>query len=733
MVGACWNCKIMPVRMINAEGDAFSSDAAEAIYYAVDNGARVINASWGIAPGVATPAELEPIRDAILYAAANDVVFVAAAGNSGTQGLYFPASMPETIAVGSSNWKDVRSDFSSYALGTEVLDVMAPGELIWSSGVLSAYDAWVMNNWLLFPELWWEPYRPGDDTYVGADGTSFAAPLVSGYVGLILSRNPCATVADVRGTLRNNAVDIGTPGYDAETGFGRIRMVVPDLGCETQDAPPTVTVSDPQEGATVAGLVEVAAVADDDNEVTQVEFLVDGVSIGVDSDGTDGWAQSWATTDVADGSHGVTATATDSVGQTASDSISVQVDNVNDPPTASFSYSCTLLDCSFDASASSDPDGTLSNYDWTFGDGNTGSGVTTAHSYAAGGTYSAQLTVTDNRGATDTSVRDIVVTDARAHVGDLDVISGDEPRNRWGVTVTISVHDADHQPLANAAVSGSWTAGITGDASCATLTDAAGRCTLVRNDIKSNVSSVTFRVGAVSLAGYPYHPADNHDPDGDSDGTTITAAQPGANESPVTTIGSPTDGAAFAAGENISFIGSATDPEDGDISASLVWASDLDGPIGTGSSFSSTLSEGIHAVTATATDSAGESGSDSVTVSVGDAAAVVVHVADLDGSSTQLVRARWSASVTIGVRDTIGQAVANANVTGSWSAGARGSGGCTTDASGLCATSKGNIKSSVPSVTFTVEGITGTGITYDAAANSDPDGDSDGTTIIVNQ
>jgi hypothetical protein len=113
--GTCWHCKLMPLRIINAEGDAFGSDAAEAIYYAMDNGARIINASWDIPPGASTQAELAVLEQAFLYAASHGVLVVAAAGNAGTRGLYFPASMPETIAVGSSNWFDVRSDFSSYA------------------------------------------------------------------------------------------------------------------------------------------------------------------------------------------------------------------------------------------------------------------------------------------------------------------------------------------------------------------------------------------------------------------------------------------------------------------------------------------------------------------------------------------------------------------------------------------------------------------------------------------
>jgi subtilisin family serine protease len=160
MAGACWHCKLMPVRMINAEGWAFGSDAASAIYYAASMGAHVINMSWGIDLAGAGPADLEAIQviaDAIDFAASRGVIMVAAAGNSGTAGLHFPASMKNTIAVGSSDWLDRRSVFSSYAAPAEipdngldddgngwvddVLDVVAPGELIWSTAVLSAYDA----------------------------------------------------------------------------------------------------------------------------------------------------------------------------------------------------------------------------------------------------------------------------------------------------------------------------------------------------------------------------------------------------------------------------------------------------------------------------------------------------------------------------------------------------------------------------------------------------------------
>jgi PKD repeat protein len=83
----------------------------------------------------------------------------------------------------------------------------------------------------------------------------------------------------------------------------------------------------------------------------------------------------------------------------------------NQPPTAAFTPTCTGLSCAFDASASADPDDSISGYAWTFGDGGTATGVNASHSYATPGTYQVALTVTDNEGATGTTTRSAVVTD----------------------------------------------------------------------------------------------------------------------------------------------------------------------------------------------------------------------------------------------------------------------------------------------------------------------------------
>src|SRR5213076_1094252 len=91
---------------------------------------------------------------------------------------------------------------------------------------------------------------------------------------------------------------------------------------------------------------------------------------------------------------------------------SVGVTPPNQPPVASFTRSCNGLSCSF-TSTSSDPDGSIASYRWTFGDGS--AAVTTqnaSHTYAAGGTYTVTLQVTDNQGATNSTSQSVTVAPA---------------------------------------------------------------------------------------------------------------------------------------------------------------------------------------------------------------------------------------------------------------------------------------------------------------------------------
>lgn len=106
------------------------------------------------------------------------------------------------------------------------------------------------------------------------------------------------------------------------------------------------------------------------------------------------------------------------------------------------------------------------------------------------------------------------------HVGDLDGANGNNG-STWTAYVTITIHDASENPVANATVSGDWSNG--GSASC--TTDASGQCTVSQSGIRKNVGTVDFTVSGVSHTSYTYDATANHDPDGDSNGTTITVSK----------------------------------------------------------------------------------------------------------------------------------------------------------------------------------------------------------------
>jgi len=196
-------CHIVPIKIApGRSGSASSFDIARAIVYATDVGARAVNLSF--AGG--GPSRLE--RLAMQYAITHGCVVVAAAGNHGYRDgatPQYPAAYAGDglgIQVGASDPWDQRAVWSSFGPG---LDLVAPGVDIWSC--LMTYPI---------------PDRPPHPDYLAVSGTSFAAPFATGTVGLLAARRPELMDTDFQHLLRESADDIGAPGVDAETGWGRL-------------------------------------------------------------------------------------------------------------------------------------------------------------------------------------------------------------------------------------------------------------------------------------------------------------------------------------------------------------------------------------------------------------------------------------------------------------------------------------------------------------------------------
>jgi hypothetical protein len=158
---------------------------------------------------------------------------------------------------------------------------------------------------------------------------------------------------------------------------------------------------------------------------------------------------------------------------------------------------------------------------------------------------------------------------------------------------------------------------------------------------------------------------------------------------------------------------------------------DLDGSNGWGVNWdTSTGADGTRSLAAVAIDTAGQTASDTISVTVANTAPPALHVGDLDGVVTTSSRG-WQAAVTVAVHDLLHAPVAGATVSIAWSGAAKGTASAVTGANGLCTFTSPNLNKKAADITLTVTGVSATGCTYDATANHDPDGDSDGTRITV--
>ena len=414
------------VKVFKDDGNwGYGSNLVIAVEQCVAAGSNVISMSLG--GGGSSSAE----QSAFNSANAQGVLSIAAAGNSGNSSLSYPASYNSVMSVAAVDSSGNKASFSQY---NSQVEIAAPGV-----GVNSTW-----NN----------------GGYNSISGTSMATPHVSGVAALIWSHYPSCSNQKVRDAMNQSAEDKGSPGRDTSYGYGIVKAkaaltklaqlcgtggnIAPTADFSTQVSGKTVTFTDASsddkgvvshnwsfgDGSSSSQKSPSHTYANEGTyqvtlTVADAEGLTDSQSAnvtigGTPPDGCDGLAAWSATKSYKNGdtvSHkGRKYTATWwSTGADPSIFSNVWRDDgkcsstgENEPPKASFTYSANQLSVSF-RDTSTDDNGVVSR-SWNFGDGNSSASANPSHSYAAAGSYTVSLTVTDAEGLRDTSSQTVTVS-----------------------------------------------------------------------------------------------------------------------------------------------------------------------------------------------------------------------------------------------------------------------------------------------------------------------------------
>lgn len=192
---------IMPIKVLDANGETTSAILVQGIDHAIENGAGVINIS-AAGPASGTSAHDDAtVTKAINEAFSRGIVVVAPTGNDGSEEPSVPSAYPHVLSVGGTDKTGGRASFSNNG---ESVDVMAPASMI---------PAPVPGS--VCPE-----------GYVFATGTSFSAPALSGAAAILKEMRPELSSTQIIDQFREGARDIGDPGWDLDTGFGAADLQV---------------------------------------------------------------------------------------------------------------------------------------------------------------------------------------------------------------------------------------------------------------------------------------------------------------------------------------------------------------------------------------------------------------------------------------------------------------------------------------------------------------------------
>ncbi len=302
VAGVTWKNKIMPLVVLDSTNYASYYNISRAITYAADHGAKVLNISIGGTSSSST------MQSAVDYAWQKGIITVACAHNYSTDTPYYPAALQKVIAVSATTSTDIKASFSNFG---SWIDVSAPG-----SGILTTTNG---------------------GGYGSVSGTSFSSPITAGALALIFSINPNFTPDQAQNVLFTSADDLGEAGFDTYYGWGRVNIgAAAQLASSGQITPPLsdtvipqVSITFPQNGATVSGLINVSADASDNVGVIKVEFYSNNQLIG--SDNSLPYSVPWDSTKSANGSNQITAYAYDAaLNKGTSTPITVTVSNQGD-------------------------------------------------------------------------------------------------------------------------------------------------------------------------------------------------------------------------------------------------------------------------------------------------------------------------------------------------------------------------------------------------------------------
>ena len=267
--GLAYQASIMPLKILSWDGYGSADDLNEAIYYAVDNGAKVINLSLGFS-NTGNPdasgrvcTEIVGLNAALQYAHDHNVVVVAASGNDGAGVVNCPAAYPTVIAVGATRYD---GQLAYYSNTGSALDIVAPGgDMLIDQNGDGEKDGILQVSFCHDPGYMFDEYHVEGINHYGEfcaimdAGTSMAAAHVSGTVAMMLGENPTLTPALIRQYLESTARDYGSPGWDSSFGWGLLHAGAAVAAAKAVSSPPPVSgtvqgvVTDMASGLPISG------------------------------------------------------------------------------------------------------------------------------------------------------------------------------------------------------------------------------------------------------------------------------------------------------------------------------------------------------------------------------------------------------------------------------------------------------------------------------------------------